>query len=127
MKKFKNNLLGLLLALPLLFMISGCTKFLDRKPLTSTLDDLNQGGLEGLIFGLYSNLRNAAGFTSISWLGFHGFRADDSDKGSDASDGAEWVAPFDRFQYVKDLWASNVYWDDHYALINLANTALQTA
>ena len=108
-------------------MVSGCTKFLDRKPLTATLEDLNQGGLEGQIFGLYSNLRNSAGFTTIPWLGVHDFRSDDSEKGSDPSDGAEWVAPFDRYAYVKDLWATNQYWDDHYSLINLANTAIQTA
>jgi hypothetical protein len=57
----------------------------------------------------------------------HDFRSDDSEKGSDPSDGAEWSAPFDHYAYVKDLWASNTYWDDHYSLINLANTAIQTA
>lgn len=126
MKKSINILLVIIVAISLL-MSNGCKKFLDRKPLTATLDDLKQGGVEGQIFGLYSNLRNSAGFTSIPWLAFHGFRSDDAEKGSDPSDGAEWVAPFDNFKYVKDLWASNQYWDDHYVLINLANTALQTA
>ena len=127
MKHSKKIFWSLLLALPILMMASGCSKFLDRKPLTATLEDLNQGGLEGQIFGLYSNLRNSAGFTSIPWLAINDFRSDDSEKGSDPSDGAEWTAPFDRFAYVKDIWASNTYWDDHYALINLANTAIQTA
>jgi hypothetical protein len=127
MKKYIRQIGSLILALPFLLMIGSCQKFLDRKPLTATLDDLNQGGLEGQIFGLYSNLRGSAGFTSIPWLGMHDFRSDDSEKGSDPSDGAEWVAPFDRYNYVKDLWASNQYWDDHYSLINLANTAIQTA
>lgn len=127
MKKYIKQIGSLIMALPFLLMIGSCEKFLDRKPLTATLDDLNQGGLEGQIFGLYSNLRNSAGFTTIPWLAMHDFRSDDSEKGSDPSDGAEWVAPFDRYNYVKDLWASNVYWDDHYALINLANTAIQTA
>lgn len=111
----------------MILAIGGCQKFLDRKPLTATLDDLNQGGLEGQIYGLYSNLRNSAGFTSIPWLAMHDFRSDDTEKGSDPSDGAEWVAPFDHYAYVKDLWASNQYWDDHYSLINLANTAIQNA
>lgn len=127
MKKGKNIFWSLLLAAPLLMMMSGCEKFLDRKPLTATLDDLNQGGLEGQVFGMYNNLRNSAGFTSIPWLAVHNFRSDDAVKGSEQSDGAEWVAPFDQFQYVKDLWATNTYWDDHYSLINLANTAIQTA
>lgn len=125
-KNFKIFFSFVLLSVMVMAM-SGCEKFLDRKPLTATLDDLNQGGLEGQIYGLYSNLRNSAGFTTIPWLAVHDFRSDDSEKGSDPSDGAEWVAPFDNFAYVKDLWATNQYWDDHYALINLANTAIQTA
>ncbi len=127
MKNFKSTFFALLLALPFLFMMSGCKKFLDRKPLEATLGDLNQGGIEAEVFGLYSNLRNSAGFTTIPWLGVHDFRSDDSEKGSDAADGAEWVAPFDNYQYVKDLWATNTYWDDHMTLVTLANSAIQKA
>lgn len=120
----------LLLAIPMLFMVSGCKKFLDRKPLTATLDDLKQGGIEGQVFGIYSAIKDydiGQVFGGIPWQGMHNFRSDDSQKGSEPSDGAEWVAPFDNFQYVKDLWASNFYWDAHYSLIHLTNTALQTA
>jgi hypothetical protein len=130
----KNNLflsgVLLLIAVPLLFMASGCKKFLDRKPLTATLDDLKQGGIEGQVFGIYSAIKDydiGQVFGGIPWQGMHNFRSDDSQKGSEPSDGAEWVAPFDNFQYVKDLWASNFYWDGHYSLIHLTNTALQTA
>lgn len=129
-KSKKNPWSILLLALPILFMVSGCTKFLDRKPLTATLDDLKQGGIEGQVFGLYSAIKDydiGNCFGGIPWQAIHNFRSDDSEKGSDAADGAEWVAPFDNFQYVKDLWASNFYWDAHYSLIHLTNTALQTA
>lgn len=42
-----------LYAFSIVILISGCSKFLDRKPLQTTLDDLNQGGLEGQIYGLY--------------------------------------------------------------------------
>jgi starch-binding outer membrane protein, SusD/RagB family len=41
--------------------ISGCEKFLDRKPLTATLNDYAQGGLEPQSLGLYGALRNSAG------------------------------------------------------------------
>lgn len=119
-----------LLAIPVLFMATGCQKFLDRKPLTATLDDLNQGGIQGQVFGIYSAIKDydiGQVFGGIPWQGMHNFRSDDSQKGSEPSDGAEWVAPFDNFQYVKDLWASNFYWDGHYSLIHLTNTALQTA
>ena len=120
----------LLLVLPVLFSVSGCKKFLDRQPLSATLDDLNQGGVEGQVFGLYSSVKNyneGQAFTGIAWLGFHGFRSDDSDKGSEPSDGSNWVAPFENFQYVKEHDANNSYWDGHYSLIHKANTALQTA
>lgn len=120
----------LLLTLPVLFMVSGCKKFLDRKPLTATLDDIKQGGIEGQVFGLYSAIKDydiGQVFGGIPWQGMHNFRSDDSEKGSDQADGAEWVAPFDNFNYVKDLWASNYYWEAHYRFIHLTNTALQTA
>lgn len=120
----------LLLAIPILFMVSGCEKFLDRKPLTATLDDLKQGGIEGQVFGIYSAVKDydiGQVFGGIPWQGVHNFRSDDSQKGSEPSDGAEWVAPFDNFQYVKDLWATNFYWEAHYRLIHLTNNALQTA
>lgn len=131
MKKSKALSFGvLLLAMPLLFLTSGCKKFLDREPLRATLDDLKQGGIEGQVFGIYSSIKNYDNgqvFGGIPWQAMHNFRSDDSQKGSEPSDGAEWVAPFDNFQYVKDLWASNFYWDGHYSLIHLTNTALQTA
>ena len=129
-----KNLILLLLGVPFLFLMSGCEKFLDRKPLTATLDDLNQGGLEGQIFGIYASLRNpdgatgcGNGFGGIPWLAFHGFRSDDSEKGSSASDGADWGVIFDEFQYVKDHWSTNTYWDNHYTFIGLCNTAIQFA
>jgi starch-binding outer membrane protein, SusD/RagB family len=131
MNKIKILLRVSMIALPLLLLVAGCSKFLDRKPLTATLDDLNQGGLEGQIYGIYGAIRNGdvAGqaFGGIPWLAIHNFRSDDSEKGSSATDGADWGVIYDQFQYVKDHWSSNIYWDQHYVLIGLANTALQTA
>ncbi len=131
MNKIKNIFWILILLVPISMMFSGCKKFLDRKPLSATLDDLNQGGLEGQIYGLYGAIRNGdvagQGFGGIPWLAMHGFRADDSEKGSSPSDGADWGVIFDGYQYVKDHWANTTYWDQHYVLIGLANTALQTA
>lgn len=125
----RNKLLSwyVILAMPLLFSISGCKKFLDRKPLTATLDDLNQGALEGQSLGMYTILRTYAGFSTLPWIDFHSIRDDDARKGSDASDGAEIVAEFDRYLYAKDDWAPNTYWNDHYAMINAANDALHIA
>lgn len=131
MRKIKITNWALVLTLPMLMLLAGCNKFLDRKPLTATLDDLNQGGLEGQIYGLYGAIRNGdvagQGFGGIPWLAMNCFRADDSEKGSSQSDGADWGVIYDEFQYVKDHWSCNTYWDQHYVLIGQTNTALQIA
>ncbi|MEJ7587874.1 MAG: RagB/SusD family nutrient uptake outer membrane protein [Ferruginibacter sp.] len=127
MKKNKILFWASVIALPLLFTAMGCKKFLDRKPLTATLDDLNQGALEGQVLGMYNILRTYGGFSTLPWLDFHSIRDDDAQKGSDINDGKEIVAAFDSYAYSKDDWAPNTYWNDHYAMINLANNALATA
>src|SRR6218665_1571230 len=127
MKKQIINLLSVFFLLLLIATLGSCKKFLDQKPLRATIDDLNQGGIEAEVFGCYSYMRQNTGFVGISWLAFHDFRSDDSEKGSDPSDGQEWVAPFDNFQYVKNIWANDVYWDNHVQLINLANIAIAKA
>ncbi|GAB2682814.1 RagB/SusD family nutrient uptake outer membrane protein [Flavihumibacter cheonanensis] len=127
----KNAMRAVLVGLPILLILAGCSKFLDRKPLTATLDDLTQGGIEGQIYGLYGAIRNGdvagQGFGGIPWLGMNNFRSDDSEKGSSPSDGADWGVIYDQFQYAKDHWSSTTYWDQHYVLIGQANTALQLA
>lgn len=133
MNSIKRILWGLLLAVPLFTLFSGCKKFLDRTPLEATIDDLNQGGLEGQVIGLYGALRNSAsepyigdGFQSIPWLGMQSFRSDDQEIVSDAG-AAGWHATYDQFNYTKDDWGAGVYWDKHYVFIGLCNNALQTA
>ena len=69
--------------------VAGCKKFLDRKPLTATLDDLNQGSLEGQVLKMYNILRTYGGFSTLPWIDFHSIRDDDAQKGSDANDGKE--------------------------------------
>jgi len=118
---------SLIVTIPLLFSGLGCKKFLDRKPLTATLDDLNQGALEGQVLNLYTTLRTYAGFSTLPWIDFHSIRDDDAQKGSDASDGREINTEFETFQYTKDDWAPNAYWGDHYFMINTANNAIYTA
>jgi starch-binding outer membrane protein, SusD/RagB family len=122
----RNNLLrwSLLMALPLTLVLAGCNKLLDRQPLRATIDDLNQGKLEGRILGMYTDLREMAGFSTLPWIDFHSIRDDDAQKGSDANDGKEVVTEFDTYQYTKNDWAPNSYWEDHFAMINSANTAL---
>ena len=95
MKKNKIIFWSLLAAIPMLLAVAGCKKFLDRKPLTATLQDLNQGALEGQVLGMYSNLRTLAGFSLLPWIDFHSIRGDDAQKGSDNTDGNEVITEFD--------------------------------
>jgi len=127
MKRYNKIFWSLVLAVPMIIGATGCKKFLDRKPLTSTLDDLNAGRVEGQVLGMYNILRTYAGFSTLPWLDFHSIRDEDAQKGSDASDGREINTEFETFQYTKDDWATNTYWNDRYAMINAANNALDDA
>lgn len=127
MKKYSKLLLMILLMAPVLLLVSGCKKYLDRKPLTSTLDDLDQGVTESTVLNMYTILRNSTGFSTLPWLDFHSIRDDDAQKGSDINDGKEIVTEFDTYQYSKDDWAPNEYWNEHYRMINTTNDALYLA
>src|ERR1700694_1696949 len=127
MKKYKSLAWILLVAAPMLVSVMGCKKFLDRKPLTATLEDFHQGALESQVLAMYTTLRTYAGFSTLPWIDFHSIRDDDAQKGSDINDGREVVAEFDTYNYSKDDWAPNTYWNDHYYMINLANTAKDLA
>src|SRR5579871_6720018 len=110
-------------------LLGSCNKFLDRQPLSATQDDLTSGSgtFEKKALGLYSALRVDAGFSTLPWLDFHSIRDDDAQKGSSTTDGAEINAEFETFQYTKDDWATDTYWNDHFTMINLANQLLHYA
>lgn len=120
----------LLLALPVAMASAGCNKFLDRKPLQATLNDLNQGGVEGLALGLYGAIRNpdegGVAWGHIPYLAIHSFRDDDAMKGSSPSDGADWAVIYDNFQYSKDHWSTNIYYERKYKMIDHANILIKT-
>ena len=101
-----------------------CKKFLDRKPLEGTLDDY---GLEQQVQGLYYIVRDYAAFNSLPCLDFKSIRDDDAQKGSSQSDGQEIIAEFETFQYTKDDWATNTYWNDNFYLIQTCNSILDLA
>ena len=131
MKKVMIGIFSATAAIMMMVSMQSCEKFLDKKPLEATLDDLGQGGLEGLVFGLYGGLRNpdvgGAAWGHIPWLAIHSFRDDDYIKGSSESDGADWAVIYDQFQYSKDHWSTNTYYERKYVMVNLANTVLYTA
>lgn len=133
MNTIKRTLWAVSLFVPIVALFAGCSKFLDRKPLETTLEDVPGGGLEGQAIGLYGALRNSAsepyvgdGFQSIPWLGMQSFRSDDQEIIADAG-AAGWHATYDEFNYTKDDWGAGVYWDKHYVFIGLCNDALALA
>ncbi len=109
----------------------GCADFLDRKPLQATLQDSKQSVLEGQALGLYfiayGSWSSYAGFNSLPWIDFNSIRGDDEIKGSSLIDGAEVNTEFDTFQYTKDDWATDTYWNDHYYLANQASQLISIA
>ncbi len=125
MKKNKIFIGAVLLTAIFYMPITGCKKFLDRKPLSATSTDL--AGVEGEAMGLYSIFNTWAGFNTLPWLDFNSIRDDDAQKGSSTTDGAEINAEFETFQYTKDDWATNTYWNDHYYMINKCNKLLYDA
>jgi hypothetical protein len=110
------------LALIVLLAGSSCKKFLDRKPLGATLEDIQQGGVEGQIFGLYGAIRNpdVAGqaFNGIPWLCMNAMRSDDAEQIAESNNVHGMI---DMFGYLKDDWEDAIYW------INImCSSALQT-
>jgi hypothetical protein len=121
--KMKNRLLLVVAGLA----VVSCADFLDRKPLQATLNDVNQSNLEGQALGLYSIVNTYAGTNTLPWLDFNSIRGDDELKGSSLSDGAEINTEFETFQYTKDDWATDTYWNDHYYLANTASKLIWTS
>ena len=67
------------------------------------------------------------GFSTLPWLDFNSIRDDDAQKGSSQTDGAEINTEFETFQYTKDDWATDTYWNDHFYMIGLTNKILHDA
>lgn len=133
MIKIKQIVVTVVAAAMTITMFSGCKKFLDRKPLSATVDDLQVGALDGQVLGLYGAIRNSKsdpycgdGFQSIPWVAMNGFRSDDAEIVADPGASA-WHQTYDNFAYTKDDWGAGLYWDKHYIFIGLCNDALDLA
>jgi starch-binding outer membrane protein, SusD/RagB family len=118
--KFIRKIWILSLTVPVLVLQLGCKKFLDRKPLGQAVaGDVQQGGVESQVFGLYASLQNW-GMTQLPFLTMHAARADD-DVNSTRPDGGDQQDIADRFLYAKDHWSLNSLWTDHMAFITQAS------
>ncbi|HEX7905741.1 MAG TPA: RagB/SusD family nutrient uptake outer membrane protein [Chitinophagaceae bacterium] len=133
MRYIKKLIVGAMIVIPALTILPGCKKFLDRRPLSVNVDDIQVGALEGQVLGLYGAIRNSAaqpycgdGFQSIPWVAMNGFRSDDAEIVADPGASA-WHTTYDQFVYTKDDWGAGLYWDKHYVFIGLCNDALDVA
>lgn len=127
----RKQLVPLVVICTLPFAMS-CEKFLERKPLQATIEDI-PGALDGQAKGLYGAIRNSAsepyvgdGLQNIPWIAMNGFRSDDAEIVADPGATA-WRQTYDNFQYTKDDWGAGLYWDKHYVMIGLCNSVLFTA
>lgn len=133
MNKTKLFTINILIGAFAIVAFAGCKKFLDRKPLSSTVDDVKVGELESPTLGLYGAIRNSAaepyigdGMQNIPWVAMMGFRSDDAEIVADPG-AVAWHQTYDNFQYVKDDWGGGQFWDKHYAMINLCNKVIAMA
>ncbi len=132
MIKIKQLIACLLIAFPTIAFFSGCKKFLDRQPLSATINDIG-GALDGQVKGLYGAIRSSSsepycgdGFENIPWVAMNGFRSDDAELVADPGASA-WHQTYDNFQYTKDDWGAGMYWNKHYVFIGLCNDAIDAA
>ncbi len=133
MKHLKNILATALIAATAVTTFTGCKKFLDREPLTATVDDLPGGGLEGKVLGLYGAIRNSKsepyigdGMQNIPYIAMNSFRSDDGETVADPGATA-WHTTYDNFVYPKDEWGAGTYWNKHYVMIGQCNDVLDVA
>lgn len=133
MKNIKQIVVSGLVLFSFTTLFTGCKKFLDRPPLSATVDDLPGGGVEGKVLGLYGAIRNSKaepycgdGFQGIAYVAMNGFRSDDAEIVADPGASA-WHQTYDNFQYTKDDWGAGLYWSKHYVFIGLCNDALAAA
>lgn len=125
----KNSKKIFILFIPLIvlaFGISGCKKMLDQKPLGRlSQEDLQGGGYEGQVFGLYAALRDQFGVVNAwAFVLINNIRSDDASAGSNNGDNAGSAPMYDNFNYAKDNWLLSSQWTKHFQIIGLANNII---
>lgn len=105
--------------------LTGCNDFLDRSPLGQfTENDAPNALVGGKMFNVYYLMRNYNITAGIPAFMVHMVRSEDSEKGSDAGDGAAEAAMWDDFQYSADNGSLKAYWNQNYTVIYQCNDIL---
>lgn len=115
----------------LLFLLAltftSCNDFLDRSPQGQFTEDDNPNALiNGKIYNIYTLMRNYNITTGTPAFAIQGFRSEDAEKGSAASDGSDVAQMYDDFVYTPTNGLLGAYWSQNYAVIFQCNDILQT-
>lgn len=108
-----------------LLTLPGCSDFLDREPLGQfTEDDAPAALVGGKMYNVYYLMRSYNITAGIPAFMVHMVRSEDSEKGSDAGDGAGEAAMWDDFEYSASNGPLAAYWNQNYTIIYQCNNIL---
>ena len=123
--KLKNKILTLIAGTLTTFALTSCNDFLDRDPLGQfTEDDAPNALIGGKMYNVYYLMRSYNITAGIPAFMIHMVRSEDSEKGSDAGDGADQAAMWDDFQYTASNGTLSAYWGQNYKIIYQCNEIL---
>lgn len=122
--KLKKYILSIVVGATALTFIS-CNDFLDRDPLGQfTEDDAPNALVGGKMYNVYYLMRDYNITAGIPAFMIHMVRSEDSEKGSDAGDGADQAAMYDDFEYTASNGTLGAYWGQNYKIIYQCNEIL---
>ena len=123
--KLKHKILTLIAGTLTTFVLTSCNDFLDRDPLGQfTEDDAPNALIGGKMYNVYYLIRSYNITAGIPAFMIHMVRSEDSEKGSDAGDGADQAAMWDDFQYTASNGTLSAYWGQNYKIIYQCNEIL---
>lgn len=123
--KLKHKILTLIAGTLTTFVLTSCNDFLDRDPLGQfTEDDAPNALIGGKMYNVYYLMRSYNITAGIPAFMIHMVRSEDSEKGSDAGDGADQAAMWDDFQYTASNGTLSAYWGQNYKIIYQCNEIL---
>lgn len=123
--KLKHKILTLIAGTLTTFALTSCNDFLDRDPLGQfTEDDAPNALIGGKMYNVYYLMRSYNITAGIPAFMIHMVRSEDSEKGSDAGDGADQAAMWDDFQYTASNGTLSAYWGQNYKIIYQCNEIL---
>ena len=122
--RLKKYILSLLAGTTFVALTS-CNDFLNREPLGQfTENDAPNALVGGKMYNVYYLMRSYNITAGIPAFMIHMVRSEDSEKGSDAGDGADQAAMWDDFQYTASNGTLTAYWGQNYKIIYQCNEIL---